>query len=77
MNEDGTPGEESRTIFSRVSGALVEPVEIDGTTYWVTIAGEYTGMAYVAGFSGDFQIFEWWESPEGDDQFIRVPDDER
>ena len=77
MNQDGTPGEESRTIFDRRSGAPVERVEVDGTTYWVTLVGDYTGLAYVAGLSGDFRILEVWESPEGEIGFIPVPEDER
>ena len=73
MNQDGTPGEESRTIFDRRSGAPVERVEVDGTTYWVTLVGDYTGLAYVAGLSGDFRILEVWESPEGDDRIHPRP----
>jgi hypothetical protein len=77
MNEDGTPGERTRSIFDGVSGAPVDRRDIDGTIYWVTLQGGYSGHAYVADLSGPFQIYETYEGPDGTVGFIRVPDDER
>ena len=77
MNDDGTPGEDTRGIFDGVSGAPVDRVEIDGTTYWVTLQGGYTGLAYIAGVSGPFQIYETYEGPDGTVGFIRLPDEDR
>ena len=77
IGEDGEPGEDATAIFSRVSAAPVDRLEIGGTRYWMTLAGEYSQLAYVRGLSGDFAIFETWEAPDDSVGFLRLPDDER
>ena len=80
INDDGTVGEETRTDFSRRSGAPVDRLVIDGQRYWVTLAGLYTGLAYVDGLSGgidEFAIFESYENSDGSNGFILIPADER
>jgi hypothetical protein len=75
INSDGTVGDQATTVFSRVSGAPVARLEIDGTRYWMTLAGLYTRLAYVDGLSGtreDFQIFESYENPDGSAGFLEV-----
>lgn len=80
INDDGTVGDQATGIFSRVSGAPVQRVEIDGVTYWVTLIGLYEGLAYVDGFSGgpeDFAVFEAYENQDGSAGFIEVPPQDR
>jgi hypothetical protein len=80
VDEDGVPGEETRTIFSRRSGAPVDRIEFEGEVYWRTLAGVYTGLAYVDGFSGgpdEFVIYESFRNPDGSAGFLLLPDDER
>ena len=46
----------------------------------ITLAGLYTGLAYVDGFSGDaddFVIFESYRNPDDSDGFLLIPEDER
>jgi hypothetical protein len=80
INEDGTVGEQTRTVFSRRSGAPVDRLDIDGVRHWMTLAGVYTRLAYVDGLSGgpdEFVVFESFENPDGTAGFLLVPDDER
>jgi hypothetical protein len=80
INDDGTLGDEARTIFSRQSGAPVERLEIGGRLYWKTLLGTYTGLAYVDGFSGtidQFALFETFANPDGHPGFRLVPAAER
>ena len=71
---------EATGIFSRVSAAPVDGIDIDGVTHWVTLIGLYEGLAYVDGFSGssdDFAIFESYENPDGSAGFIEIPSEDR
>ena len=76
MSEDGQPGEQTEGIFDRVSGTPVDRVEVDGTTYWVTLRGGYIGLAYVSGLSGDFRVYETWEASDGSTGFVRLAEDD-
>ena len=39
INEYGTVGDQTRTLFSEISGAPVDRLDIDGVRYWMTLAG--------------------------------------
>jgi hypothetical protein len=77
VDDDGEELEERTATFSRVSGTTLDLiVASDGTRYWRTSSGKYTGLAYVAGRSGDFEVYETFENPDGSTGFSRVPPDE-
>jgi hypothetical protein len=63
--------------FSRVSAAPVDLIEVAGERYWKTLIGVYRDLAYSTPKSGDFAIFETYESPDGEARFRRLPDEDR
>ena len=68
---------EATAVFGGVSAAPVRKiVAADGTIFWRTSLGEYSGLAYVRGVSGDFSIYETFETPTGEARFSKLPDDQ-
>jgi hypothetical protein len=76
MDADGNIGEDATALFSRVSAAPVQRLEIDGDLYWRTLQGGYTGLAYSRALSDDFYIYETYETADGEARFRRLSEDE-
>jgi len=58
---------EATATFDRVSAAPVRRVVISGTTYWLTLIGDYAGLAYVRGTSDGFRIYETYDAANGEE----------
>jgi hypothetical protein len=57
---------EATAVFDRVSAAPVRRIDSGGTTYWLTLVGDYSGLAYVRGTSTGFRIYETFEAANGE-----------
>ncbi len=62
----------SRTLtFGRFSRAPVIPLKTaGGLVYWETSEGDLTGLSYVPGQSGDFQLREVFHTPQGERRVV-------
>lgn len=77
LNDNDEVTGEATAVFGGVSAAPVRKiVAAGGTIYWRTSVGEYSGLAYVRGVSGDFSIYETFETPTGEARFSKLPDDQ-
>jgi hypothetical protein len=73
MDPDGTITGSATTVFNHSSGAPVDRINHAGTIYWRTLAGDYTGLAYTKGLSGDFTVYQVYRAPDGSAHFRKVP----
>jgi hypothetical protein len=63
--------------FDDFSQARVERLERpDGTLHWRTVTGDYTGLSYIRGASGPFQIRAIYRTPDGERRATVLPEDE-
>lgn len=66
LDENDEPIGEATAVFDAVSAAPVRKVESGGTTYWLTLVGDYAGLGYVRGTSDGFRIYETFEAANGE-----------
>ncbi len=81
LDDTGAVISEATAVFAPqgvpYSGAPVERViGQDGRIYWRTLVGTYTGLAYTKELSGDFSIYDVYETPTGEARFQKLPPDQ-
>lgn len=76
MTEDGTLLESATAVFADVSGAPVQRYALEGGIYWRTLLGDYTGLAYSRVLSDDFDIYETFETADGEARFRLLEESE-
>jgi hypothetical protein len=76
MDAEGVISEAATATFSGRSGAPVQRIEVDGVLYWRTLQGLYTGLAYSRDLSSAFQIYETYETADGEPRFRLLGEDE-
>jgi hypothetical protein len=77
IDSDGNVTGQATAVFDHVSWAPVELVrDSEGTVYWLTQAGGYTGLAYTKDLSGEFTIYEVYRAPDGSAHWRKLPNNE-
>lgn len=77
VDEGGSVVDARDASFDALSKAQVERVEApNGQLHWRTIGGEYDGLSYIRGRSGDFVVREVYQAPDGSLGYDPLPDEE-
>jgi len=77
MDPDGTVTGSFRAGFDGPSWSPVQRIPEDGDVFWRTLQGDYTGLAYSRGVSGDrFVVYQTFEDADGNPSFRELEGDE-
>jgi hypothetical protein len=77
MDDENNIVEETFAVFDGISAAPVERIERpNGVIYWKTLIGDYTGLAYSRRFGVGFDVYETFETDEGEPRFRKLGEDE-
>jgi hypothetical protein len=76
MDAQGNVLDQALSGFDGSSWAPVQRIVYEGDVYWRTLIGGYTGRSYNRALSGFFEIYETYQTPDGDARFRLLPEDE-
>ena len=76
MEEDGTQLESATAVFDDVSAAPVQRIVVDEGIFWRTLLGNYTGLAYSRTLDDVFDIYETYETSDGEPRFRLLEESE-
>jgi len=76
MDDDGTQLGDATAVFDDVSAAPVQRIELDEGLFWRTLLGEYTGLAYSRTLDDEFDIYETYETSDGEARFRLLQESE-